>query len=167
MTTIDLCSVLLRLALGAMITLHGFNKMKNSASLNGTGQWFGSIGMRHPKKQAIAASLTETSSGVFILLGLATPIACAALIATMAVAIIVSHRKSGFFIFNEGQGWEYCAFIIVTSLALATIGSGKYSLDHIFKIFNSGMRPVAICAVLAITGSVLHIALFYRPKSNK
>ena len=167
MSPIDLASLLLRFALGGMIVLHGLNKMKSKASLAGTGQWFASIGMRQAKKQALAAALSETISGVLILLGLFTPLACAALISTMIVAIVVSHRASGFFIFNEGQGWEYCALICVAALALATMGAGKYSLDHAFDLFNEGWLPFVLCTTLAIGASTLHLGLFYRPSSNK
>ena len=167
MSTIDFASLLLRFALGGMIVLHGLNKMKSKASLEGTGQWFASIGMLHSKKQALAAALAETVSGVLILLGLFTPLACAALISTMIVAIVVSHRSFGFFIFNEGQGWEYCALISVAALALATMGAGKYSLDHAFDIFNEGWLPVVLCTTLAIGASTLHLGLFYRPSSIK
>lgn len=164
MSSSDLASLLLRLALGVMIVLHGLNKMKSKSSLSGTGQWFASIGMRHPQKQAVLAAVTETLSGSLLLLGFVTPLACAALISTMIVAIVVSHRNSGFFIFNEGQGWEYCAFISITALALAAAGSGKYSLDQAFDIFTSGWYSFTICAVIAVAGSILHLALFYRPK---
>ena len=167
MSTIDFASLLLRFALGGMIVLHGLNKMKSKASLEGTGQWFASIGMRQAKKQALAAALAETVSGVLILLGLFTPLACAALISTMIVAIVVSHRASGFFIFNEGQGWEYCALICVAALALATMGAGKYSLDHAFDHFNEGWLPFVLCTTLAIGASTLHLGLFYRPSSIK
>ena len=167
MSTIDLASLLLRFALGGMIVLHGLNKMKSKASLEGTGQWFASIGMRQSKKQALAAALTETTSGVLILLGLFTPLACAALISTMIVAIVVSHRSSGFFIFNEGQGWEYCALISFAALALATMGAGKYSVDHAFDVFNEGWLPFVLCTTLAIGASTLHLGLFYRPSSTK
>jgi putative oxidoreductase len=167
MSTIDLAALLLRFALGGMIILHGFNKMKNKSSLKGTGQWFASIGMRYPHQQALVAALTETLSGLFILFGLFTPLACAALISTMIVAIVVSHRSSGFFIFNEGQGWEYCAFISVTALSLATIGSGKYSLDNTFNWINTGFLPITLCALIAASGAALHLGLFYRPKSKK
>jgi len=166
MSSIDFASLLLRLALGGMIVLHGLNKMKSKSSLNGTGQWFASIGMRHPQKQALLAAVTETLSGLLILLGLITPLACAALISTMLVAIVVSHRNSGFFIFNEGQGWESCAFICVTALALASMGSGDYSIDHALNIFHAGWFPLALCAAIAVAGSTLHLALFYRPLSK-
>ena len=167
MSTTDLASLLLRFALGGMIVLHGLNKMKSKASLEGTGQWFASIGMRQAKKQALAAALTETMSGIFILLGFVTPLACAALISTMIVAIVVSHLASGFFIFNEGQGWEFCALISVTALALATMGPGKYSLDHASDLFNDGWLPVVLCLTLAVATSAAHLAIFYRPHSKK
>jgi putative oxidoreductase len=167
MSPTDLASFLLRFALGGMIVLHGLNKIKSKASLEGTGQWFASIGMLHSKKQALAAALTETMSGIFILLGFVTPLACAALISTMIVAIVVSHLASGFFIFNEGQGWEYCALISVTALALATMGPGKYSLDHASNLFNDGWLPVVLCSALAVGASAAHLAIFYRPQSKK
>jgi len=143
MSSIDFASLLLRLALGGMIVLHGLNKMKSKQSLNGTGQWFASIGMRQPQKQALLAAVTETLSGLFILLGLFTPLACAALISTMIVAIVVSHRKSGFsFLMKDRVGntvallawphWRWPQWDLVNTqlimLSTYSIPAGSHSL---------------------------------------
>ena len=106
MTSTDIAALVLRSAIGICILLHGANKWKSPESRRGTAGWFGSIGMRNPKIQAAAAAFTEMIGGLFLVAGFVVPTAAGAVGSTMVVAIIVAHRRNGFFIFNEGQGWE-------------------------------------------------------------
>ena len=71
--------------------------------------------MRWPRWQARLAATTEVGAGVLLAVGLLTPLAAAGVIGVMIVAIVVAHWKVGFFIFKEGQGWEYCASIAVAA----------------------------------------------------
>ena len=163
MNSIDVTSLLLRLPLGLMIALHGWNKAKNKQSLSGTAGWFQSIGMTSPALQAKLAAATETTCGLLLLVGLFTPVAAGALGATMIVAIVVAHRKNGFFIFNEGQGWEYCALILTTSIAVGSIGGQRASLDNAVNLNFSSFAGLWIALLCAVVGAGIQLALFYRP----
>ena len=121
--------------------------------------------MKWPKQQALLAASTEILGGLLLIVGLAVPTAAGAVASTMVVAIVVAHRSNGFFIFNEGQGWEYCAILAAACLALGTLGGGRVSLDHALGweyVGNSGL--LATC-VLSVLGPTLHLAISFRPRS--
>ena len=163
MDSIDVASLILRLTLGTMIILHGWNKAKSTKTLSGTAAWFQSIGMRRPQLQAKLAAATEVGSGVLLILGLFTPVAAGALGATMIEAIVVAHRANGFFIFNEGQGWEYCAVVAASSVALGSLGGQKVSLDNLANFEFTSLTGLWIAVACAVVGSSAQLALFYRP----
>jgi len=165
MSRLDVASMLLRVALGSCIFLHGANKYRSAASRQGTAAWFGSIGMRAPRLQAALAAFTEMMSGVLLVVGLLVPSAAAAVAATMFVAIVVAHRSNGFFIFNEGQGWEYCAILAVMAIAIAGLGGGRISLDNAFDIDYGGTWGFTTAAILAVVGASLQLAISWRPRT--
>jgi len=162
-TRLDLASLLMRGALGVCIFLHGANKWKTADSRRGTARWFASIGMRRPKMQAAMAAFTEMGGGVLLMVGLFVPTAGAAVLATMIVAIVVAHRRRGFFIFNEGQGWEYCAMLGAVAIAISGMGGGRASLDNALGIDYGGTWGFVTGLVLGIGAAVLHLLVSYRP----
>jgi len=167
MNRLDVASLLLRVSLGACIFLHGANKWRSAESRRGTAGWFASIGMRKPKLQAAAAAFTEMFAGLLLVAGLLVPTAAAALVATMVVAIVVAHRSNGFFIFNEGQGWEYCAILAVTGIAVSGLGGGRISLDHAFGLEYAGTWGFGTGLVLGVGGAAVHLLASYRPQSTR
>lgn len=165
MNQIDLASLVLRVAVGSCIFLHGANKVKSRQSITGTAGWFASIGMKWPKPQALLAASTEILGGLLLIVGLAVPTAAGAVASTMVVAIVVAHRSNGFFIFNEGQGWEYCAILAAACLALGTLGGGRVSLDHALGWEYTGNAGLLTSCVLAVLGPTMHLAISFRPRS--
>ncbi|MCU1392220.1 MAG: DoxX family protein [Ilumatobacteraceae bacterium] len=155
--------LVVRVFFGLSLAAHGYNKFFGGGKLTGTAGWFGSIGMKWPKWQARMAATTEVGAGVLLALGLATPFAAAGFIGVMIVAIVVAHRKNGFFVFKPGQGWEYCASIAVLAFAIGTIGAGKYSIDHAIHKDVSGWTGAIITAALGIGGAAAQLAISYRP----
>ena len=65
-----------------------------------------------------------------LILGFLQPLAAAGVIGVMLVALITNHLKNGFFIFRPGEGYEYVLTLLLTGLALAGIGAGKWSIDY-------------------------------------
>ncbi len=162
----DMAALILRVALGVCIGLHGWNKAKSRQALAGTAGWFGSIGMRWPALQARMAAATEVGVGVLLVLGLLVPTAAAGLVSTMLVAIVVAHRKNGFFIFNEGQGWEYCAVLGLSAMALGALGGGRASLDNALGVSYDSLWGLWTTLILGVGAAVLHLAFSYRPRSS-
>ena len=166
MTSADVAALILRVAIGVCIFLHGANKWRTPESRRGTAGWFGSIGMRRPTLQAAAAAFTEMIGGVLLVAGLVVPTAAGTVGSTMVVAIVVAHRRNGFFIFNEGQGWEYCAILLSMCVALGALGGGKGSLDHALGWEYSGNMGVVTTLIIVLVAPVIHLAVSYRPKAS-
>jgi len=151
----------LRVIFGLFLAYHGLNKVKSG--IEGTTGWFRSIGFKWPGVQARLAAATEMGAGVLLAVGLLTPLAASGMIAVMIVAIVVAHWKVGFFIFKPNQGWEYCASIAITAWVIATVGPGRFSLDHAFDIEWSGWWGSAVAAAIGIGGAVAQLLVCYRP----
>jgi putative oxidoreductase len=167
MAQFDLAMLVLRLVFGLFLAYHGYNKFFGPGGLTGTTGWFGAIGMKWPRWQARMAASTETGAGLLLAAGLLTPLAAAGVIGVMTVAIVVAHWKVGFFIFKPNQGWEYCASIMTAAWAIATVGPGRYSLDHAFDIEWTGWWGSIVAAVLGVAGAMAQLSLSYRPPAPK
>ena len=167
MDPVDLGVLVLRVIFGLFLAYHGYNKFAGPNGLRGTAGWFGSIGMKWPTWQARMAATTEVGAGVLLALGLLTPFAAAGVIGLMVVAIVVAHWKVGFFIFREGQGWEYCASIAVAAFAIATIGPGSASIDDALGIDWGDWTGAVLAPVLGIGAAVMQLAVSYRPKAKQ
>ena len=166
MDPIDLALLVLRVVFGLFLAYHGYNKVFGGGKLAGTGRWFGSIGMKWPQVQARLAAGTEIGAGVLFALGLLTPFAAAGMIAVMVVATWAAHRNNGFFIFNEGQGWEYTVSIAVVAWSVAAIGPGDVSIDHAIGLDWTawdGWIGAVIAFVVGLGGGIAQLAICYRP----
>lgn len=140
--------------------------MFGSGGINRTAKWFASVGMRAPQLQARLAALTELGSGIALVFGFATPIATAALIALMVVAIVVAHRHNGYFIFRPGQGWEYCAAIIIAAVVISLLGPGKWSIDSAINLNYSNWASLTIAILLGIGSAIAQLSVFWRPPAT-
>ena len=160
MTRFDLAIFVLRLFFGLSMTYHGLNKVRGSG-LQGTANWFASIGMRHPRSQAKLAATSEIVAGLLFAVGLATSLASLMFVSLMVVAIFTVHWKVGFFIFLPNGGWEYCASILVVATSTSIMGPGQISIDHLIGLSNElGLLSFP----LGFAFAMCHLALWYRPK---
>jgi putative oxidoreductase len=146
---------LLRLVLGGLFIGHGAQKLFGwfgGHGLEGTGQFFeGSLGMRPGKHHALAAGLGETGGGTLVLLGAATPLGSAALIATMLTAINRVHLKNGPWV-SDG-GYEYNLVLIAAALALAETGPGSPSIDAARGSDSFGNKTALLALLLGVAGA--------------
>ena len=166
---VSLVLFVLRVFLGAMIFAHGYNKVFRGGRLAGTAGWFDSIGMKPGRLNAALAAVTELGVGVLLILGLATPLAAAGLVALMVVAIVTVHRFNGFFVFNKGQGIEYCLVVIAGSFVTGVLGGGKWSLDHLarhsqpWRWLDRPSHALLVTVVVGVGGAALQLLAVYRP----
>lgn len=164
MTAIDVGLLILRLVLGLTLAAHGLNKFFGGGRIPGTARWFESIGMKPGKFHATVAASTETAAGLGLAAGLLTPIPAAGFVSLMIVAAWTVHRHNGFFIVKEG--WEYNLVLALSAVAVATVGSGKLSLDYLLfgeKLWMTGWSGLAISLGLGLAGAIGQLLIFYRP----
>ena len=150
----------LRSAVGGTMVAHG---IRHGRSLDGTAGWFASIGFRQPRMQAIASAVVEIGAGGALIAGLATPLAAAAVVGTMAVAARTVHVPNGFFI--TGEGYEYVLNLSTASVALAALGPGALSVDRLLGVHDKltpGQRA-ALAGGLGLGTAAAQLAAFWRP----
>ena len=166
MDNVDFGLLVLRIAMGFTIMAHGWNHLFGGGRLPGTALWFESMGMKPGWLQARLATATEFGAGVLIVLGLFTPLGAAGVIGLMIVAIVVAHRRNGFFVFRPGQGWEYCAFLAAAAFTLGAIGAGSVSLDNAFGIGVDNWWGAVVAGIIGPLGAFLLLAVSYRPPAR-
>ena len=121
----------LRIPVGIIFAAHGAQKLFGwfgGYGLEGTGQFFGSIGLTPGYLMALLAGAAEFFGGLALILGLLVRPAAAALAFTMLVAIFAAHFSKGFFM--DKGGYEYALALFAASLALLFSGAGRLSADR-------------------------------------
>ncbi|GAA2393786.1 hypothetical protein GCM10010420_18510 [Streptomyces glaucosporus] len=145
--------LLLRLALGLVMAVHGAQKLFgwfSGGGIEGTGMFFASLGYPAPEAFAVVAALTETLGGLALVLGLLTPLAGAAVLGTMINAVAVKWG-GGFF---SPQGVEYELLLVAAAAALTLSGPGRWAVDRALPVLRAhrlrhGVAAVALGAVVA------------------
>lgn len=165
MEELDLAALILRCTLGGVMFAHGWNHVFGAGGIAGTAGWFGGMGLRWPRAQAIASGATEIATGVGLVVGVFTTLQAAAVVGVMSVALVIAHARNGFFIFREGQGWEYVAFIAAVAVAVATLGPGAASVDNLLglDVHADGWVGLVGAAVLGTAGGAGLLVICWRP----
>jgi putative oxidoreductase len=122
----DLAALLLRLTLGVMYLAHGLVLKVLTFGVAGTVGFFVGIGL--PAWVAYATIVGEVLGGVLLVLGVRSQWVALALTPTLLGAIIWVHAGNGWVFSAKGGGWEYPAFLLVVSVAVALLGDGAYAL---------------------------------------
>ena len=118
----DLALLLLRIGVGVIFIVAGWGKI---TGMEGTQNFFGNIGIPLPELMAWVVALIEFLGGILILIGYKVQIPAILLAIIMLVAILLV-KLSGDNIF---RGLRLELMLMLTSLAVAMLGTGKYSLD--------------------------------------
>jgi putative oxidoreductase len=154
----DLGRLLLRLTIGGTFFVHGTQKLFGwfgGYGLDGTGQFFESLGLRPGRRNAVAAGATETGCGILIALGLATPLAAAGLSAVMITALRTAVWKEGF---KPATG-EHEVLLAAAALALTETGPGVPSLDSAYGLERSGSAWTLAALSAGAAGSARAISM--------
>lgn len=162
-TELDVASLILRLALGPMLVLHGLNKV--DGGLAGTAGWFESLGLKPGWLHARVAAFTEIGAGLIVTLGLLNGLGAMAFVGLMTVAALTDHRGKGYFIFKGGA--EYVVLVGIVAVALAVVGPGRWSLDHALGLDLAGLGWGVIALVGGVVAAAGLLATSYRPDASE
>ncbi|HEX9033410.1 MAG TPA: DoxX family protein [Streptosporangiaceae bacterium] len=157
--------LLMRVVIGVTMIAHGYNHWRGGGRIAGTARWFSGLGLRQGVLQAWMSVVAELGAGALLIVGLLTPLACAAVISVMLVAGLLAHRPNGFFVFKDG--YEYVLVLAVTCVALAILGPGKLSADSAAGITVTGWAGGGIAIGVAVVATAGLLATFWRPQPEK
>jgi uncharacterized membrane protein YphA (DoxX/SURF4 family) len=129
---VHLGSFLLRLGLAMIFMFHGYLKL----SQGGGRQWSDIL----TEGTQVTVAWGETITGFALLFGLFSRLAAIVLVVIMIGAIQMQTGDFGFIYLAYNRpnpaklptGWEYNFALIIMSLAVLALGSGKVSLDYLF-----------------------------------
>lgn len=128
----------LRIVVGIIFIAHGAQKLFGiwgGGGLEGTGQFFASIGLTPGYLMALLAGVAEFFGGLALLVGLLVRPAAAVLAVTMLVAVFAVHVEHGFFMSNNG--YEYSLALFAASVTLLFSGAGRLSVDAALTTHSS------------------------------
>jgi len=122
----------LRIPVGIIFAAHGAQKLFGwfgGYGLEGTGQFFDSIGLNPGYLMALLTGGAEFFGGLALIVGLLVRPAAASLAFAMLVAIFSVHFSKGFFM--DKGGYEYALALFAASLSLLFSGAGRLSVDRV------------------------------------
>jgi putative oxidoreductase len=159
-THVDAGLLLLRVLVGVTFSLHGFQKLFGwfgGGGFAGTSRWFASLGFGDGRVATVLAGGSEIAGGLGLAVGLLTPLAAAAMIGVMTVAGLVNRNEGGFW--SASKGWELNGYLVVVAWAVATMGPGRFSLDHLLGLpVPVGVLPGLLALAVGVAGATLRWA---------
>jgi putative oxidoreductase len=123
-----LALTLLRVAVGAILVAHGWQKL---ADIPGHVASFGRMGIPAPELSVYGAILGELFGGLGLAFGALTPLAAFGPVLVMAGAIFFVHKDKG--LFAQQGGWEYPLTLLFVALYFALHGAGPLSVDGLVQ----------------------------------
>ncbi|WP_151774120.1 DoxX family protein [Streptomyces abyssomicinicus] len=124
----DLALFLARVAVGAVFLAHGWQKLFTNG-IDGTAAFFDQAGVPAATASAWFAAVVELAGGAALIAGIAVPAAGLLLLVDMIGAFAFVHAGSGLFV--DAGGYELVLVLGAAALALAAVGGGRFSVDHL------------------------------------
>lgn len=134
-------ALLLRVPVGIIFVAHGAQKLFGwfgGYGLEGTGQFFDSVGLAPGYVMALLAGAVEFFGGLALVLGVLVRPAAAALAGAMLIAIFAVHFSKGFFL--TAGGYEYALALFAASVSLLVSGGGRLAVDAVLPVRPAGAR---------------------------
>jgi putative oxidoreductase len=133
----DLALVAARLGLGWLFIYHGSSTLFGAfhgAGIHRTAVFFANYAHLHPGTFfACLNGLTEFVGGIAIALGVFARLAAFGLVVDMIIAMITVTWHNGIVSNAVGSGYEINIALACLALVVASLGSGRLSLDYQFR----------------------------------
>jgi putative oxidoreductase len=153
--------LIVRVVFGSLFAAHGAQKLFGSfgeGGLSKTGTAFESIGFHPGRLFALADGLAEFVGGLLFAFGLLVPIAAAAMVSVMLVAVVAVHWGNG--LLTATNGVELPLLYSATAVSVALAGPGQYSLDARLGLSSWWTAEVTMAAlVIGIGGAAASLML--------
>ena len=131
----DFGLLVVRIAFGAYIALHGWDKIYSEGHFGLMPQLVDgvrSMGFPQPMLFAWMSALTEFVGGILVVLGLLTRPAALALTFNMCVAAFVAHGKDPWYA-PMARSKESALLYLAPFFLLMLAGAGRFSIDGLFR----------------------------------
>jgi putative oxidoreductase len=115
-------ALILRLALGLSMTVHGYQKVVPHGALNHYAHYIVTLGI--PYWLGYVSAFTEFVGGMLLVIGLLTRFAAALIAINMLVALFTVGIHQGFGIYN------YVIALVAIAIMLVSYGAGAMALDR-------------------------------------
>lgn len=125
--------LVLRIVTGIALVIHGYPKAKGGRVQ--AGQWMKSMGV--PPFTADLATVLEFLGGIFLIIGLLTPVVGLFFVIQFGAIILMKVSKMHAKFISTEQGkptYEIDVLYLLLALVFLVLGAGPYSLDHIFGL---------------------------------
>ncbi|SDS04784.1 putative oxidoreductase [Brevibacterium sandarakinum] len=152
----DIGLLMIRLVVGLLLAGHGTQKLFGwfgGAGPAETGRQFAAMGYRSGRAMAVLAGLSELGAGCALAVGVATPLATAAVVGVMVNAAVAAHGKNG--LWADNGGYEYALVIGVVAVGIATHGPGDFSVDALVGMTKTGWAWGLGVAVLGAASATI------------
>ncbi|RIH87985.1 DoxX family protein [Calidithermus roseus] len=155
----DLALLILRLVTGSLLAAHGAQKLFGwfgGHGLAGTAGWLESLGFRPGRLWALLAGGCEFLGGLFLALGLFSPVGSLLIAAAMLTAIAKAHWPR---LWVTQGGFELPLTNLAVAAAVGIAGPGAYALDALWssalspELAQWGLLLVLVGWVLALLAS--------------
>jgi putative oxidoreductase len=125
---VDVAALILRLGIGGLFIIHGYPKL-GAQQLKQGAEWMKSMGL--PGGFILLGGVVEFFGGIAILLGVFTSI-IASLFALwmLSTTWLAAGKMKKKFV----GGYDLDIILLLASLALAAIGGGIFSIDHLLLL---------------------------------
>jgi len=162
---LDAALLLLRVALGAYLVVHGLQKIDRRMSGGGLAaetQRLVADGFRDSRALAAISALTQVSAGLLLIAGALTFLGAAGAIGVMVVAT-ATKLGHGFWVWADGA--EFPLYLCLTAVVVGLAGPGAWSVDHALDIAPTPAVSLAAIAIGILSG-VGSLPLIRHPASS-
>lgn len=123
-----LAFTLLRIVIGVIFALHGWQKLVHFAAWQGH---VAQLGIPEPEIAAWLAIAGELLGGIGLVVGRFTRVAASGAASVMLVAIASEHLTHG--LFAQQGGFEYPLVLLCVAIVFVAVGGGYFSADRFLR----------------------------------
>ena len=163
----DIGLLLLRLGIGGVVFAHGAQKvfgLWGGTGIAGFANNLEGLGYQQATTLSWVTGVTELIAGAFIVLGLLTPLAAAAVLAIMINAVLLK-LGNGFFVTGPtgSDAIEYSGVLGLGAACLVLTGPGRIALDNGRAWHRRPASWGVLALVIGVAAAVLVYVLLRRP----
>lgn len=129
-TSANAALLILRIALGATMLLHGIQKL-TTTGIGGVQEMLAGMGVPLAKVAGAALPFVEIVAGALLIVGLFTRVAAALLAVVSLGAMFTVHFTAGFF--AQDGGYEFVLVLALLGIALVLTGGGRWAADALIR----------------------------------